>query len=87
MSVQAQTPGEIDAVKAMTTKIVDTDDDDNYIAKDMQVIGVPVHMMVDMMCFTGAYGHKSMLESVRTNQAFQVFSSASLPSFFFADCG
>ncbi len=80
MSVQAQTPAEIDAVKSMTTKIVETDDDDNFVTKDMQVIGVPVRMMVDMMCFTGAsrYGHKSMLESVRTNQAFrqafQVFS-------------
>ena len=62
----------------MKTKIADTDADDNYITKDMDVISIPVLMMIDMMCFTGTYCHKSMLESNRTRQAFrdsfQIFS-------------
>jgi hypothetical protein len=68
---QAQTAAEIDELRTMTTKIVDTDDDDNYITKDMRVIGIPVRMIVDVMAFTGAYGHKSTLETKRTNQGFR----------------
>lgn len=68
---QAQTAAEIDELRAMTTKIVDTDDDDNYITKDIRVIGIPVRMIVDVMAFTGTYGHKSTLETKRTNQGFR----------------
>jgi hypothetical protein len=68
---QAQTAAEIDELRTMTTKIVVTDDDDNYITKDMRVIGIPVRMIIDMMAFTGAYCHKSTLETKRTNQGFR----------------
>ena len=73
MYAQAQTAAEIDEVKAMTTKIACTDDDNNYITKDIRVICILVCMMVtvDMMVFTGAYGHKTTLETKRTNPAFR----------------
>ena len=79
MYFQAQTPEEIDEIKAMTTKVVETDADDNYVSKDMPVIGIPVRAMIDMMAFIGAYGHKSMYESqVRTRQDFFANHSKSM---------
>ena len=68
MCAQAQTAAEIDEIRAMTTKIADIDSDDNYVTKDSHVISVPVRMMIDIMAFTGAYGHKTTLETKRTNQ-------------------
>ena len=71
MYAQAQTPEEIDEVKAMTTRIVDTDCDGAYIHKDVPVIGIEVRAMIDMMAFIGAYGHKSAYESARTREPFR----------------
>ncbi len=68
MYAQAQTAAEIDEIRAVTTKIADKDSDNNYVTKDLQVISVPVRMMVDIMAFTGAYGHKTTLQTKRTNQ-------------------
>jgi hypothetical protein len=67
MYAQAQTAAEIDEIRAMTTKIADTDSGDNYVTKDSRVIFV----LVDMMAFTGAYGHKTTLETKRTNLGFR----------------
>jgi hypothetical protein len=72
MYVQAQTPEEIDEVKAMTTRIVDTDCDGAYISKELPVIGIEVRAMIDMMAFIGAYGHKSAYESARTREPFRM---------------
>jgi hypothetical protein len=68
---QAQTAAEIDELGTITTNIVVADDDDNYVTKDMRVVGIPVRMIIDMMAFTGVYGHKSTLETKRTNQGFR----------------
>ncbi len=67
MYAQAQTAAEIDEIRAMTTKIADIDSDDNFVTKDSHVISVPVRMMIDIMAFTGAYSHKTTLETKRTN--------------------
>ena len=55
----------------MTAKIVCTDEDDSYVTKDMCIISIPIRMIIDMMAFTGAYGHKTALETKRTNPAFR----------------
>ncbi len=55
----------------MTAKIACTDEDDSYVTKDMGIISIPICMIIDMMAFTGAYGHKTMLETKRTNPAFR----------------
>ncbi len=72
MYAQAQTPQEIDKSREMKMKIADTDAGDNWVSTDMPVICIPIRMMIDMMAFTDAYGHKSMLDSpIRTLQAFR----------------
>lgn len=69
---QAQTAAEIDELRTMTTKVVVPDDDgDGYITKDMRVFSAPVRMIIDVMAFTGTYGHRSTLESKRTNLGFR----------------
>ena len=55
----------------MTTKIACTDDDDGYVTQELRVISIPIRMIIDMMAFTGAYGHKTALETKRTNPAFR----------------
>ena len=55
----------------MTTKIASTNDDDGYVTQEIRVISIPIRMIIDMMAFTGAYGHKTALETKRTNPAFR----------------
>ena len=55
----------------MTTKIACTDEDDGYVTKEIRVISIPIRMIIDMMALTGAYGHKTALETKRTNPAFR----------------
>ena len=69
--LQAQTPDDIDAIRVMRIKVVEVDVEDNYVTRDIPLISVGFRAMVDMMCFTGAYGHKSCLESSRTRGPFR----------------
>jgi hypothetical protein len=55
----------------MTTKIACTSDDDGYVTQEIRIISIPIRMIIDMMAFTGAYGHKTALETKRTNPAFR----------------
>jgi hypothetical protein len=55
----------------MTTKTACTDDDDGYVTQEIRVISIPICMIIDMMAFKGAYGHKTALETKRTNPAFR----------------
>ncbi len=72
MYLQAQTPAEIDEIRDMTVNWADTDADDNWVTKKSPLVSTQVRAMVDMMCFCGAYCHKSMLESpTRTRLAFR----------------
>ena len=55
----------------MTTKIACTSDDDGYVTQEIRIISIPIRMIIDMMAFTGAYGHRTTLETKRTNPAFR----------------
>ena len=55
----------------MTTKIACTSDDDGYVTQEIRIISIPIRMIIDMMAFMGAYGHRTTLETKRTNPAFR----------------
>ncbi len=70
MYLQAQTPKEINEVRAMKKKVAVKDAEENMIVRDVDLISAEFRAMVDCLCFTGSYGNKTMLEA-RTRATFR----------------
>ena len=61
--MEANSPGEIDALRLKKVKVV-IHDGNNFITKEVKLISDEIRSMVDNICYMAVYGHKSMFEKI-----------------------
>ncbi len=61
--MEANSPGEIDALRLKKVKVVIHDCND-FITQEVKLISDEIRSMVDNICYMAVYGHKSMFEKV-----------------------